>query len=41
MESREYPIEAGIVVRNGAEGEIRSLYLYDPDGNLVELSQYE
>lgn len=41
LESRGYPIEAGIAVRNGAEGEIRSLYLYDPDGNLVELSQYE
>ncbi|MDN5748899.1 MAG: VOC family protein [Pseudonocardia sp.] len=34
------PIEEGPVERTGATGTIRSVYVRDPDGNLVELSEY-
>jgi catechol 2,3-dioxygenase-like lactoylglutathione lyase family enzyme len=33
-------IEEGPVTRTGATGEILSCYLRDPDGNLLELSNY-
>lgn len=33
-------IEEGIVPRTGAQGAIRSVYIRDPDGNLVEISTY-
>ena len=33
-------IELGPVSRVGARGDIESLYVRDPDGNLVELSTY-
>jgi len=33
-------IEAGIVPRTGAAGAITSLYIRDPDGNLLEISNY-
>jgi catechol 2,3-dioxygenase-like lactoylglutathione lyase family enzyme len=33
------PVELGPVERTGATGPIRSVYLRDPDGNLVELSE--
>lgn len=32
--------ETGIVERTGAVGKIRSIYLRDPDANLIELSNY-
>jgi catechol 2,3-dioxygenase-like lactoylglutathione lyase family enzyme len=34
------PIEEGPVIRTGALGAIESVYVRDPDGNLVELSRY-
>jgi catechol 2,3-dioxygenase-like lactoylglutathione lyase family enzyme len=34
------PVEEGPVVRTGAMGPIESVYVRDPDGNLVELSHY-
>ncbi len=33
-------VELGPVERTGALGEIRSIYLRDPDGNLVEIANY-
>ena len=33
-------LENGIVPRTGAVGKIRSVYCRDPDGNLIEISQY-
>jgi catechol 2,3-dioxygenase-like lactoylglutathione lyase family enzyme len=36
-----FAIEAEPVPRTGATGPIRSIYLRDPDGNLVELAEYE
>ncbi len=33
------PVELGPVDRTGATGPIRSLYVRDPDGNLVELGR--
>ncbi|MEL6372420.1 MAG: VOC family protein [Pseudomonadota bacterium] len=35
------PLLEGPVTRTGARGPIRSLYVRDPDGNLIELSVYE
>lgn len=38
LESKGIVIEEGIVRRNGSCGPIDSIYIRDPDGNLVELS---
>lgn len=40
IEAKGWPIELGIVKRTGACGPIDSVYLRDPDGNLVEISVY-
>ena len=40
LEAKGAVIEEGVVPRTGAEGPIDSVYLRDPDGNLVELSVY-
>jgi len=39
LESAGVIFELGPVPRTGATGPIRSLYVRDPDGNLVELSE--
>jgi len=33
-------LEGGIVERTGTTGKIRSIYFRDPDGNLLEVSNY-
>lgn len=38
LEARGIEIEEGPVARTGATGPLRSIYLRDPDGNLIELS---
>ena len=39
--SNGIPIEEGPVKRTGAKGPIHSIYIRDPDGNLIEISNYE
>ena len=43
LELQQHGVEclSGIVQRTGAMGPIRSVYLRDPDGNLLEISRYE
>lgn len=41
LESKGLQIELGIVSRTGVKGGMRSIYLRDPDGNLVEFCSYE
>lgn len=40
LEQQQVEIEQGIVDRTGALGLIRSIYIRDPDGNLLEISSY-
>jgi catechol 2,3-dioxygenase-like lactoylglutathione lyase family enzyme len=40
LEAHHHPIEAGPVERTGAMRAIRSVYLRDPDFNLIEISNY-
>ena len=40
LKSVHIEIEEGIVERTGAIGKIISIYLRDPDNNLIELSNY-
>jgi catechol 2,3-dioxygenase-like lactoylglutathione lyase family enzyme len=40
LERLRVPIELGPVARDGALGDLTSIYLRDPDGNLVELGSY-
>ncbi|CNG59536.1 glyoxalase%2C GloA_3 [Mycobacterium tuberculosis] len=41
LEHHGVPIEEGPVSRTGATGPIQSVYIRDPDHNLIELSVYE
>ncbi|XP_002917833.1 glyoxalase domain-containing protein 5 [Ailuropoda melanoleuca] len=40
LKACEVPIEEGPVPRIGAKGPIMSVYFRDPDGNLIEVSNY-
>ncbi len=40
LKRKNAPLVTGIVERNGAKGKMRSIYLRDPDGNLIELASY-
>ena len=39
LKQHRIPIEEGPVVRTGARFEIRSVYVRDPDNNLIEISE--
>lgn len=41
LAAQNVELEEGPVDRNGALGPIRSVYLRDPDGNLVEIASYD
>jgi len=40
LKANQIAIDVGPVPRRGALGPIRSVYLRDPDGNLVEVAEY-
>ena len=40
FEKNNLPIVLGPVIRIGAEGKIRSIYVRDPDQILIEISNY-
>jgi catechol 2,3-dioxygenase-like lactoylglutathione lyase family enzyme len=41
VKDAKWPIQEGPVLRTGATGKIRSIYVRDPDLNLIELSVLE
>jgi catechol 2,3-dioxygenase-like lactoylglutathione lyase family enzyme len=40
LRAKKAPLVSEVVIRNGARGKMKSIYLRDPDGNLVELGFY-
>ena len=40
LQAEGIPIDTGPVPRHGTLGTMRSIYLRDPDGNLVEVAEY-
>ena len=40
LAAHDVPVETGPGPRRGARGELRSVYVRDPDGNLVEIASY-
>ncbi|WP_222548170.1 VOC family protein [Asaia lannensis] len=40
LQAQGVAIETGPVTKQGAQGEIHSVYCRDPDGSLIELSSY-
>ena len=41
LQQKDIILETNIVERIGALGKMKSIYLRDPDGNLIELSSYD
>jgi len=41
LEAAGIAVEQGVVPRTGALGAISSIYVRDPDGNLIEISRYD
>lgn len=41
LREKNAPLVSDVVIRHGALGTMKSLYLRDPDGNLIELGFYE
>ncbi|OQV25474.1 putative Glyoxalase domain-containing protein 5-like protein [Hypsibius exemplaris] len=40
LQKEQIPLEMDLIERTGATGPIRSIYIRDPDGNLLEISNY-
>ncbi|UTW65452.1 VOC family protein [bacterium SCSIO 12643] len=40
LDRKQIPTIGGILNRTGAAGPIKSIYIRDPDGNLIEISNY-
>lgn len=41
FEKKKIPIALGPVTKHGSKGKMTSVYVRDPDGNLVEISSYD